>query len=82
MKELKDALKEKNLVFGTERTIKGIRSGEVKKVFIAKNCPGNARKKIKYYAGIDKIDVFELDANNEELGVMCKKPFSIAVLSC
>jgi len=81
MEDIKDALKEKNLTFGAEKTLKKLRNGEVKQVFIAKNCPESVKKTIKHYAGLGKISVLELDINNEELGTACKKPFSVAVLS-
>ena len=82
MKDIKELLKDKDLTFGTERTIKRLRIGDVKSVFIAKNCPENVRKTIKHYAKLVNVEVNELDIRNEELGVICKKPFSITVLSC
>jgi large subunit ribosomal protein L30e len=82
MSELKKALKEKKLNFGTDLTLKKLRDGKVKKVFLASNCPENTKKTIKYYAKLSKAEVIELEVSNEELGVLCKKPFMISVLSC
>ena len=53
--ELKKALNEKTLVIGTERTIKKIKQGKVKKVFIATNCPINIKKEITQLTKIGKI---------------------------
>lgn len=82
MKELKEALEDKNLTIGTETTLKKLRNGELKTIFLAKNCPSKVRDTIKHYAKISKVNVLELDIKNEELGIICKKLFSISVLSC
>ena len=74
---LKKAIKEKKLTIGTEKTIKALKKGEAKEVFISKNCPELLRKEIKNYAAISNISVNELKKSNEEIGTICKKPFSI-----
>lgn len=74
---LKKAIKEKKLIIGTERTISALKRGEAKEVFVSKNCPELLRKEIKNYAEISNISVNELKESNEEMGTICKKPFSI-----
>lgn len=81
MNELEKALKEKSLVLGTEKTVRNLRLGQTKKVFIANNCPQKIKKQILDYAKLSKIVVVELNLSNDELGVICKKPFSIGVIS-
>ncbi len=80
--ELKEALEDKNLAIGTDKTMKSLKAGKLKKVFLAKNCPLKTKEDIKHYARLSKIDIVELGMTNEEIGVVCKKPFSISVLSC
>jgi len=82
MKELKDSLGDSNLTIGAESTLKKLRKGSLKTIFLAKNCPREIKSEIKHCAKIGKVNVFDLDINNEDLGVICKKPFSISVLSC
>ena len=79
MNELKETLKEKSIVFGVRQTLSKLKKGNIKKVFIASNCPIEIKDKIKEFK--DKIDIKELDISNEELGIQCKKSFSISVLS-
>lgn len=79
-KDLKDILKESTLTLGTERTIKAIKQGKAKEVFLASNCPETTKKEINYLAKIGSIKVIELKEANDEIGVICKKPFSITVL--
>ena len=82
MKELKEAVKEgKGLIMGTSRTLKKLKMNEVKKVYVSSNCPKDVLEDIKHYTKIHKIPLVELKENNEELGVICKKPFYISVLS-
>ncbi len=74
---LLDALKKGKIVIGTEVTLKALKNGKAKSVFLAKNCPEDLRKQIKKYCDISGVELNELDQTNEELGSTCKKPFSI-----
>ncbi len=58
IKRLLDAGK---LVLGTERTVKNLKSGNAKKVFLAKNCSAGTREDITRYAGVDNIEVVSLE---------------------
>jgi len=80
MDDLNKALKEGKLIFGTERTMKMIKSGKAHKIFLASNCDENVKEDIMHYSKITKIEVEQLEIPNEEIGMMCKKPFSISVL--
>lgn len=81
MKELTNALKTKKVVFGTDKTLKLLRNDKLKTVFVASNCDEKVKEKIKHYAEINKTDVIELDMKNNEVGLFCKKPFFVSVLS-
>jgi len=78
--EIKKYLKTQNLVIGTERTLKALRNNKLVKVLLASNAPEDLVKDVDYYASIAKIDVEKLNIPNDELGVICKKPFSIACI--
>ncbi len=67
------------LVIGTARTVKQLKQGRIKAVYITSNCPDSVRENVKKYAGLSKADVVEIELPNEELGVVCKKPFSISI---
>lgn len=81
--ELQTALKENKskIIFGTDRTIKLIKTGKVSVVYIASNCPLRLRKQIEYYEKLGAIKVNYINKANDELGVICKRPFSINILS-
>lgn len=74
-------LKSGSVVIGTESTIKNLRLGKVQKVMVSSNCPPNVERDIDYYAGLSGAELHKLDYPNDELSVICKKPFSISVLA-
>lgn len=80
LKELRKALNEK-LVIGSERTIKLMKQGKIKKVFLASNCREEIKNQIKRYAELSKVEVYEMKEANDELGTICKKSYSISVIS-
>lgn len=79
--EIKKLAKSKKLAIGTERAIKLLKKGNLEKVFIAANCPEGIKKDLKKYCGISNAKCIELKQNNDELGVLCKKSFSVTVAS-
>ena len=80
IEEIKKLLKTENLVIGADRTLKALRNNELVKVFLASNAPERLVKDVEYYASITKIDVEKLNIPNDELGVVCKKPFLITCI--
>ena len=82
MKDLKEAIKTgKGLVIGTERTLKKLKMNEIKKVYVSSNCPKDVTSDLEHYTKLHNIPLVKLDETNEELGILCKKPFFISVLS-
>lgn len=80
LKELKTKLQENKAVIGMERVLKGLKEKSLSKVFLASNAPKNIREDVQYYAKLSNVPVSELNIDNEELGLFCKKNFFIAVL--
>lgn len=80
MKEINEALKEKELVLGKDRILKKLRQGNIKKIFLAGNCPKETEETITHYANLNKAKVIKLKIDNKELGTVCKKPFSVMVM--
>lgn len=78
--DFKKVLKNKNLIVGTEKTAKQLKLGKLAKVFVTANAPEGVRADINYYAKLTKTEVMNLKYTNEELGELCKRPFSISVL--
>ena len=50
-------------------------------VYTTKNIPDSDAEQIATHAKVVGVEVVSLDITNEELGTLCKKPFSISVLA-
>ena len=81
MEDLKKMLQENRVVMGADIVLRKLRIGELKKVYLASNCPKNLREDIKHLSKIHNISVVEAKEDNEALGTICRKPFSISVLA-
>lgn len=79
--EIKEALKAKKLVIGTEETLKGIKTGNISRIIISEDCPKKIKENIAFNAKIVGIEVELYEKSGKELGTACKKPFQITVLS-
>ena len=80
LQELKVSVQDGKIVVGHEKVLQGLRKGNLRKVFLARNCPDNVKKDVVHYAGLQHITVEETEATNEELGIICKKNFFVAVV--
>ena len=78
--DIKKLLKEEQLVIGADKTIKGLKIGKFLKIYLASNCSDQMRDDIGHYAEIAGVEVVEAGIPNDELGNVCKKPFSISVM--
>ena len=78
--EIKKLLGTSSLVFGAKETMKALRSSSVQKVYLATNVQEDLRSDIEHAALVDGVEIVKLDIANDELGVACKKPFSIGVI--
>jgi len=75
--DIDKAVKLGELVVGLKSVVKGLQRGLVGEVFVSSNGELFV-KRLKLVAG--SVSVSVLDESSKELGVRCKKPFSIAVL--
>jgi ribosomal protein L30E len=78
--DIKDAMKKKRLVLGTESTVKNLKLGKLAKVFATNNCPEDVKGDLEYYGELANVPVVYLSIPNDELGTICKKQFAISVL--
>ncbi|MFC1648545.1 ribosomal L7Ae/L30e/S12e/Gadd45 family protein [Nanoarchaeota archaeon] len=79
--EIKKILGTDKIIIGTDRALKCMKRGEAEKVFIASNCPDKIKRELEHYAGISEVELEFLEIPNEELGVLCKKPFSVSLIA-
>ena len=80
-KDIEEATKGKRLVIGLNSVMNALKSGDVEKVVIANNCDENVKSDISRYSNMIGVKVEKFSGNNNEMGTLCKKPFSISVLA-
>ncbi len=80
IKEISEALEGDKVIIGTERTLKALKKGELKKVFLSSNTSSEVIEDVEKFAQLSGVEVVRLEHPNDELGALCKKPFSISVL--
>jgi large subunit ribosomal protein L30e len=78
--EIRKLLGSDKLIIGTDRCMKLLRQGQLKKVMLASNADAATVEDVQRYGETTGAEVVVLDIPNEELGVYCKKPFHISVL--
>jgi len=78
--DIKKELKTKKIVIGTKIVIKNLRLNKLEKVYIASNCKESSKKELEYYSKLLNIPIITLKQPNDELGVICKKQYSISML--
>lgn len=81
IEEIRKNLKSEKLIIGAEETIKALKHGKLSKVYLASNCSPAIRSDIEHYTKLGGTELVNLDMPNDELGVACRKTFSISVLS-
>ncbi len=78
--ELQKLMEEKKVALGTDRTQKLLQQGKLAKVMVTRNCPQQLRDLIAHTCAVSNVEFVELQQSNEELGILCRKPFAISML--
>jgi ribosomal protein L30E len=60
--------------------MKHLLEGKLKKVFLAKNCKESVKTDVLRAQTISGLIVEELNVTNQEVGVVCKKPYAVAII--
>lgn len=80
--QLRKVLAEEKVIIGARETLRNVKRGKVKKIFLAGNCPTTVKESIEAYKKLSKIEVIQLQEPSNELMLICKKNFPVTVLSC
>ncbi len=78
--ELKKVLESKKAVLGADVTVKMLRQGKIKKVYLSSNCEPESKADIEQLCKVGNVECVELVQSNDEIGVICKKPFAVSVV--
>lgn len=80
VKELRDFIKQEKVVIGTDKTLKMLKTNQLSKVFLSSNCPNDIKESISLMCTLGSVEMVQLENLNEEIGEICKKPFSISII--
>ena len=80
--ELKKVLTKGKVTIGSKETLRKLKMGEVKQVFLASNCSKQVKEDIEHFKSIADVKIIELAEPSDELMLVCKKNFPVAVVSC
>jgi large subunit ribosomal protein L30e len=80
-KAIANAEKTGKVSFGADSAIKNAKTGKVKMIIVASNCPENTRKDIEYYCKLSAVPLITHKGSSLDLAGVCGKPFVISALS-
>ena len=78
--QLRKLIEDRKVIIGTSRTIQALKADKLKRVVLASNASEATADAVTRYSSQTGVAIDELSVPNDELGVMCKKPFSISLL--
>ena len=78
--ELRKNVGNKKLLVGLDRTLKELKKGNLKEVFLASNVSKKMLDDVEHHAKMFGTKVSKLDITNDEMGVVVKKPFAVSVV--
>lgn len=79
--EIQKAIVDEKQVYGLAVTLKLLKAKKVSKIYLTANVAAQAEADIMYYASMTQTPVEKLTITNEDLSIICKKPFMINVVS-
>ena len=80
IEEIQSALKSKKVILGYRESIRFIKANSPKMIVIANNIPDEMKDEIEHTAKLSNTVVKMFEGSSKELGVICGKPFPIAIL--
>jgi len=78
--DIRKLLNTKKLIIGEDEVLKNARKGTLLKVYCASNINKLVLADLKRYSDISKFEVLDTKVPNDDLGTVCKKPFSISTI--
>ncbi|HLC59432.1 MAG TPA: 50S ribosomal protein L30e [archaeon] len=79
--DIRTALKTGKIILGYRRSIRYVKNDKPKKVVMARNAPERMRNEVEHNSKIAGTQLETFDGSSIDLGVLCGKPFPVAVLA-
>lgn len=78
---IKKGVEENKAIIGLKEVTAAVRAGEVSSVYVASNCPPIMYQRLVELCNIQSVTLIQVPQPNDELGVICKKPYAITALA-
>lgn len=76
--EIRKLLEQGKLIIGRNETQKALEAKKLASILMAANVPESEAAAMNDYAEMSDVPVTVLEARNDQLGTICRKPFPIA----
>ena len=73
-------MKSGKAVLGYKQTLKSLRKGLLKAIFVAHNTPSIIKAEVNYYSVLSNTHIYHYTWNNIDLGSACGKYHRVAIL--
>ncbi len=73
-------MKSGKAVLGYKQTLKTLRKGLLKAIFVAHNTPSIIKAEVNYYSVLSNTHIYHYTGNNIDLGSACGKYHRVAIL--
>ena len=80
-KAIRTVVKTGKVSFGAKSVIQNAKTGKVKLIISAANCPKNIREDIEYYCKLSEVPLIIYKGSSIDLAAVCGKPFIVSALS-
>ena len=78
--DIRKLLTTKKIIIGEDEVLKHARNATLLKVYLASNANKLVVKDLQRYSKLSGFEVLDTKVANDELGTVCKKPFSISTI--
>ncbi|MGV8171594.1 MAG: ribosomal L7Ae/L30e/S12e/Gadd45 family protein [Candidatus Woesearchaeota archaeon] len=78
--EIRKMLTSKKFLIGEDEVLKSARKGALLKVYHASNINKTVLADLQKYGKLSGFEVLNTNVPNDDLGTVCKKPFSISTI--
>jgi large subunit ribosomal protein L30e len=80
-KAIATAVKTGKVSFGANAALQNAKTGKVKMVILAANCPKDIKEQVEYYGKLSKVPTMTYKGTSMDLAAVCNKLFIISALS-
>ncbi len=80
-KAIATAVRTGKVSFGTNAAVQNAKTGKIKLIVLAANCPAISREDIEYYCKLSDVPLVTYAGSSLDLAAVCGKPFTISALS-